>query len=42
MCNTVLHLSSQYTSEALESACKTAWEHNTVSYRFIAESLKNN
>lgn len=42
MCNTVLHLSSKYTSEVLESACKAAWEHNAVSYHFIAESLKNN
>lgn len=40
-CNTVLHLSSRYTPEALERVCKNAWEQKEVSYRFIIESLKN-
>lgn len=40
-CSTILHLSTKYTPEALETACKDAWEQNDISYRFIIESLKN-
>lgn len=40
-CNTVLHLSTRYTPEVVEKACRDSWAQKEVSYRFIIESLKN-
>ena len=40
ICDTILHMSSKYGYEALESACKDAWDNKAVSYGFISERLK--
>ena len=41
MCNAVLHLSVQYGSDALESACAFSWANNAVTYQIVTESCKS-
>jgi len=41
-CMGVLRLEKKYSREGLEKACKKALEYNSISYRFIDNSLKNN
>lgn len=40
-CNTLLHCSTTYSAEALESACKQTVNSKIISYRFITEILKH-
>lgn len=40
-CLGVLNLGNKYEDEAMQAACKKAIEINSISYRFIANSLKN-
>ena len=40
-CMGVLNLAKQYDDEAMQLVCKKAIEVNSISYRFIANSLKN-
>ncbi len=41
-CMGVLKLEKKYSKEDLETVCKKAIEYNSISYRFINNSLKNN
>ena len=41
-CMGVLKLGKKYDEKALQFVCKRAIEVNSISYRFIANSLKNN
>ncbi len=41
-CMGVLNLGKKYDEKAMQLVCKKAIEINTISYRFIANSLKNN
>jgi transposase len=41
-CMGVLRLGKKYDEEALQKVCKKAMEINSISYRFIDNSLKNN
>jgi hypothetical protein len=41
-CMGVLKLGKKYDEKALQFVCKEAIEINSISYRFIANSLKNN
>jgi len=41
-CLGVLNLGKKYKPENLEKVCKRAIEYNSISYRFISNSLKNN
>ena len=41
-CLGVLNLGKKYKAEDLELVCKRAIEFNSISYRFISNSLKNN
>ena len=41
-CMGVLRLGKKYDAEALQKVCKKAIEINSISYRFVDNSLKNN
>ena len=41
ICDTILHFSSKYGSQALEEACATAISTRKITYSFIAEYCKN-
>ena len=41
-CLGVLKLGKKYTAEDLEKVCKRAIEYNSISFRFLDNSLKNN
>ena len=39
-CNALLHCSSKYGTDNLESACVLAWKNKQPTYYFIAETIK--